>query len=439
MAKRRKDELEQAIEDALAPGVFVDYHASSDFVDDAELVRAKLVALIEKGEGTRAVALLETFIAGCYEKSEEIDDSDGSFGQFVEELFCDWVRARQAAKADPAETASVLLSWMDRDDYGYCHRLEKEAVKVFNRAGLQAFERSVRARADGAERDSYAHRRKVEVLKAIHEKRQDVEALATLCEAEGDLAPADCETLAELCLKRQRPKDALAWVERGLELEKKGRWPNRSGWHLRDLKRQILTKLGRREDALASAWEDYRRAPSAYSYMEVMKFVPRGERSDWHAKALTELEGADLSARLDLLVKTRERERLSEVVDRTPREDLVILSHYRTEPAAEQLAKSHPLSAAKLYLAMALRILEAKKSKYYDAALGNLEQAKKLLLKEDRTDEWEVLAEEIRGQHRRKTGFMPGFERLVAGRSATGPSFLDRARKRWDQRAGRRM
>lgn len=435
MARKRKDDLEQAIEDALAPGAFIGYRDNGSFVDDVEAVRAKIEPLLKKGEAGRAVALLETFIAGCYEKSEEIDDSSGNFGQFVEELFCDWIRARQAAKADPAETARMFLSWMENDDYGYCYGLEKEAVKALDRAGLTAFERAVRERAGAAGKESYAHRRKMEILKAIYAAHRDVDAYAALCETAGDLAPADCETLAEICLKRRRPEDALMWVERGLELKKQGRWPNRSAWHLPDLKREILKKLGRSGDALASACEDYRRAPSVYSYDDLMKFVPKADRAEWHTKALGALDGADLSSRIDILVKTKEWERLASDIEAASREQLVALSHYTTEPAAKSLEKSHPLLAAKLQVAMALRILEAKKSKYYDAALGNLEKARKLMLKKGQDKEWTALAGEIRESHRRKSGFMPGFERIAEGRTERQPSFRDRARKRWDRGA----
>jgi tetratricopeptide (TPR) repeat protein len=303
--------------------------------------------------------------------------------------------------------------------------------------GLAAFEQAVREWAGPAKEESYARRRKVEILKAIYQARRDVGAYASLCETEGDLAPADCETLAEMCLKRRRPEDALVWVKRGLELEEKGRWPNRSAWHLPDLKRDILKKLGRSEDALASAWEDYRQAPSVYSYDDLMTFVPKADRAEWHAKALGALDGADLSSRINLLVKTKEGERLAADIEAASRGQLVALSHYTTEPAAKSLEKSHPLLAAKLHLAMAVRILEAKKSKYYDAALANLEQARKLMLKQGQDEVWAALAGEIRESHRRKSGFMPGFERIAEGRTERQPSFRDRARKRWDRGAGR--
>jgi len=438
MARTKKDDLERAIEGALAPGAFVGWRDGWHFIEGIEAVRAKIAPLMEMGEGEarRAATLLETFIGGCYEKSEEIDDSSGRFGQLVEQLFCDWIRARQAAGAGRAETAGVLLSWMENDDYGYCHLLERQAVKVLDRAGLAAFERAVRDGPNGGGRRSYVPRRKVEILKAIYQARRDVDAYAVLCEEAGELAPEDCEALAQMCLARRRPEDAFAWVEHGLELEKEGRFQNRSSWGLPHLQRKILKKLGRSEEALASAWEHYRLAPSVYAYEDLMKFVAKGDRAEWHAKAMGALEGADLSSRIELLVKTKEWMRLAEVIDAAAREELVELSHYTTEPAAKRLGKSHPLLAAKLHVAMALRILEAKKSQYYDAALRNLEKARRLLLREGGAGAWEALVSEIRSEHRRKTAFMPGFEWVVEGRSLREPSFAGRARRRWKRGSG---
>ena len=47
---------------------------------------------------------------------------------FVEDLFCGWIKARQAAGADAEKTVESLLSWMDQDDYGFCCQLEREGV-----------------------------------------------------------------------------------------------------------------------------------------------------------------------------------------------------------------------------------------------------------------------------------------------------------------------
>ena len=48
MARKRKDELEQAIEGALAPGAFVRYRDNGDFVDDVEAVRARIALFCDR-------------------------------------------------------------------------------------------------------------------------------------------------------------------------------------------------------------------------------------------------------------------------------------------------------------------------------------------------------------------------------------------------------
>jgi hypothetical protein len=139
--------MERLIETALTPGHFVSYNANFSFVSGLRTVERELAKLI-RTDPTQAVVLYETFLAGCYEKAEEIDDSSGSFGQFVDELYCGWIKARQAAGADPAETATRLLRWMEADPYGFCYDLEKDAAKVLNRAGLAAFMTQIRERFD---------------------------------------------------------------------------------------------------------------------------------------------------------------------------------------------------------------------------------------------------------------------------------------------------
>ena len=78
-----------------------------------------------------------------------------------------------------------------------------------------------------------------------------------------------------------------------------------------------------------------------------------------------------------------------------------------------------------------MRIVNAGKSSYYDAALDNLELARKCYMKSGLESEWEALVEEVRKRHYRKKGFMPGFEQIVSG--YTEPTFLERAKHRWQK------
>ena len=82
-----------------------------------------------------------------------------------------------------------------------------------------------------------------------------------------------------------------------------------------------------------------------------------------------------------------------------------------------------------------MRILNAKKSRYYDAALSNFEDAQRCYERAGLAPAWDAAVGEVRDAHHRKTGFMADFERLVAGQGpGEEPSFLERARSRWASR-----
>jgi uncharacterized Zn finger protein len=101
------------------------------------------------------------------------------------------------------------------------------------------------------------------------------------------------------------------------------------------------------------------------------------------------------------------------------------------------LEKTHPELAARLWRAQGMRIVDAKKSKYYDAALSNFERARDCYQKAGRAVEWEKTVRQVCTQHYRKTGFIGGFQALAAGaKRAERPSFLERAKARWDERHG---
>ena len=114
----KADLLEHEIEQALKPGVFIPDRACSSFVSDLDEVAAR-IAMLDDTDPARAVALYETFLAGCYEKAKELDDSSGGFGQRVVELFCGWIKSRQAEGADPDEAATRLLGRMVDDPCGF--------------------------------------------------------------------------------------------------------------------------------------------------------------------------------------------------------------------------------------------------------------------------------------------------------------------------------
>ena len=430
----KRDPVENQIERALCPGEFIRDRSCFSFVNDLEQVAKGIKELIATEPG-RAVALYEAFLAGCYAKVEQLDDSSGNFGLFVKELICLWIKARQADGADPDETAGTLLRWMDDDPYAFCYEIEKDTSAAFDAVGRAAFEKQVRARFESLSHDpeSWPYRRLSAVLRAIFLSQENISAYVEHAKRTG-LTPQDCLAIAKLVAARAAP-EALAWVERGLAMDMEKRCPSAAGYDLEQLHRELLVQLGRGIEAFQAAWESFRKHPSEYSYRDLMKFVPECERAAWHEEAMEAARSADLHSLISLLVGAKENDRLAELVRRVTDQELEEVSHYVTEPAAVVLEEAHPGSAARLWRAQAIRIVDAKKSKYYDVALANFERARVCYLRADLAAEWDQTARQVCAAHFRKSGFIGEFQRLAAGAKRTErPSFLETAKQRWGKK-----
>lgn len=103
---KKKNPLLLVIEQSLDCGRFIPYRANWAFVEGLERVKSQIDNLVKQGDAVRAVSLYELFMAGCYDKMEELDDSIGNMGMFFEELFCSWVTVRQSANLEPEETVN---------------------------------------------------------------------------------------------------------------------------------------------------------------------------------------------------------------------------------------------------------------------------------------------------------------------------------------------
>lgn len=436
------DPLVAEIEHALTPGQFIQYGDIFEFVQDLEKIHKKLAALVDGEKAKRAVPLYEVLLSGCYEKMEECDDSGGNMGMFWDELFCGWVKARQKAGCPAAETVEQILRWKENDDYGLCYDIEKAVVKMLDREGYRLFvghfhsvvDKALANLNDRQTRPIFKYENDIRLpamsLKGIYRAKGDSKSYAALCERLG-MSPQDCEHLAEMEMTKGHWDRALAWVEKGLALESTRNWHNESSPSLAHVKPKILGKLGRKKEALAMAWGDFEKYPSDFAYEEFMQYVPKEERAQWHERAMEAAAAGDVGRFMDLCVKTGEWERLAVRIRASGHSELEEVSHCHSEPAADGLAKRHIPAAAKVYRALGIRILNSKKSKYYDNALRHFRSARDLYRKAGLDSEWQATVEAVRAGHSKKYGFMPGFELIVAGESADRPSFAERARARW--------
>ncbi len=424
MPRRRSnpaDPFEDEIETALRPGQFIGSGYEDDFIAELEAVKRRIDVLI-RADPERAIRLYELFLAASYQKADEVDDSDGMFGDFAGTLFCGWVRARQSAKKDNDETAELLLRRMDDDEYGFAYSIETTIADVFDKAGLAAFERAVLRRVEETDDRCWAG-----ILRAIYVSQHAPVKYIELAERTG-LSSADCQSIAKLLQSKRKLEASLSWVERGIAIWKTDR--GGSSHELPELKRILLTRLGRGDEAEVDAWSEYRADPNRFSYETVMQYTPKGERSRRHDEAMEiAAQSSDLRSVIELWMSVREIDRVIDRLRASSDTQLQSLSHHVTEPVAKRLARKHPDIAARLYRAMGMRILSAKKSAYYYAALDHFANVRLCYMRASMQREWDLLVELIRRDHHRKSSFMPAFERVIRGQRE--PGFLDRARERW--------
>lgn len=440
---RNADPVISQIELALDLGRFISYKQSWDFVHDLEDTKSKIDELMEKGEADRAVRLYEMFLSGCYEKAEEIDDSGGNLGIFIQDLFLSWIKARQQAGHAAQETVGHIFNWMENDDYGFCYDIEKEVAQVLNKTGFLLFRKHFQDQFKEAfspfesKEPKYIYDypsdvyRNASILKDIYIVKKDVKAYLVLCEKVGT-TPKDCEHIASLQKAKRHYDDALAWAEKGLKLEREREWGNQSSYALTGIRQELFNKLGRREDALESAWDEFRKYPSMYAYDQLRKYVPKKDFEHWHEKAIQEARRTLLSAFIEICTETKEWDVLSEHIVAIEHEKLEKISHYTTEKAAKGLARKHGQAAAKVYGALGMRIVKSGKSKYYQYTLEHFRNAKRLYERSGCEQMWSALVERVRKDHSRKYSFIGYFEEIVSGRAPESPeSFEKRVRKRW--------
>ncbi|MBI4604471.1 MAG: hypothetical protein HY721_21120 [Planctomycetes bacterium] len=177
-----------------------------------------------------------------------------------------------------------LFAWMDSDRSGLFFGVERTAVQALDRRGRAAFAGAARSRfqreleafrARGTKDllgpDSSGLRRAAGVLKTISRAGRDREGYLSVVEAM-ELAPEDCEALAEVSRALRRPQEALSWVERGLKLSGDGL----TSHDLTTLRMDLLKRLGRGDEAVACAWEAYVKGPSPYAFGELLRRAPEG-------------------------------------------------------------------------------------------------------------------------------------------------------------------
>jgi len=420
------DEVKGTIEYAVDLGRFIDHYDEYAYIEELEDAREYVRGLAtDKRYCQAAIELYEYFIACCYEKIEEVN-TETDFHYFVETLFVDWINARQAADCDAEETLRLLLKWDENDDYCLCisagdaaKAMDRHGRKIYKQRLLQQFEKAyAKETKDGSNefnKLSWSTRKPATDLKEVYCVTKDANSYVRLCQTL-EPSPCDCENIATIFKDKRKYDIALEWTEKGIKLEKVRDWHNERSHGLAGLKRELLAKVGRKEEALEAAWVKFQDYPSDMGYEELMKYVPRNQRAKWRKKVVETACSAKLDSNIvRLLFELKERGKLSDLIMKSNEKTLEGIFYYDAAKIAEKLERSYKPAAARLYLALTMDIVKAGRSKAYHYAIEYCDKLKTLYEKTGQNKKWIKLIDYFRQNHNRKRSLMNSFEAIIDG------------------------
>ena len=128
-------------------------------------------------------------------------------------------------------------------------------------------------------------------LRSIYAQQGSAEKYITITERTG-LTPGDCVAVAHIMETKRKLDDALLWVERSIVIRDTRKFYSDRGHELARMRRTLLKKLGRRSEAMESAWADFEKNPGVSDYEELMCYVSKPDRAIWHEKRWRPQSGA---------------------------------------------------------------------------------------------------------------------------------------------------
>ena len=421
VGETRPEWFDEATLKALQPGRFLGSTKEIfRLIRRLEGIQGKIRGILKRGRAGEALGLFWILLQKVLEKAPELGGSGGAYALFFEGLFCDWVRARQAAGADPRETARVYLAWAEKDNWGFFLDLHKNLVSVLDPPGFQAFLWAVRgklasmAHGKGREGLGYDRAHWVEVLKCLLAGAGDAGAFLAFCRREG-MNAGDFDALAGILEKQGERVEALAWVEEGLDHFARhggGFWDCS---RLEERKKRLLHLLGRKREVLALEWKTFQKSPCLSNFQDLMEAAPEEERPRWRERALAVGEKGSLGGALDLFLGLREWDRLARRVARAKLEELEELGWPLARKTAQALEGRHPGQAARIFGFLALSRLEGGSSRGYSIALRDFQRARDAYLEAGLESRWAALVEEARKRHGAKRRLMAGLEKIADG------------------------
>jgi len=404
-------------------------------VDEVRQMLGQVQEFSDAGDGRNALVILEAitdeYIAGWF----YLDGSDGTTGEFFDELGEAWLEAALVADLSAAEReqwAQKLTRWQGEiGDYGVDDVFETAQAAVLQGWDYPPLQRVLQGEITGqgaweGEAPWYADDLALARLRVL-EREERFQEYLYLARAEGQLeqyvtmlarlgrvqeavdeglqhlsAPDQVLALAKALREQEEPAAALRVAEHGLTLD--GSKGPLATW-LCDL----ASGMGETERALKAARIAFQSAPSLSAYVRVQELA--GERwSELREELLEHLRHSTSfysGAHVDVFLHEGLLDDAIAAVEKWA-------SYDQLERVMDAVVEHRPDWVIQAARQQAERIIEPGKAKHYHHAVNWLDRARKAYQAAGREDEWRAYLREIRTRHGRKyklMGMLEKFER----------------------------
>ena len=418
----------QLLREAIEPGDYVDYEALPDYAQGVEEAVGALGDLLDMKLAGPVVELAEFALIELDKACEMLDGSDGSLSRVYDHLQQVHLEACRAARLDPVELAGRLLSYELDGGLGVFNNAVKTYADVLGKRGVAAWRELLGKQwAELAELTPPQAGRTTEVQPIDHRRFQIQALMENLAESEGNVetlltlkqrdlsSPHDFLSLAELCRSAGRDEEALDWAQRGLrefpgDLDAAG---------LREFVAGELARLGRHEEAVTMAWEDFRRFGTLDRYRKLTRQAEEipGTCVTWRKKAFAHLRDSIKQGK-----RTAKTKGWNHAPDHSVLVEILLDEGAIDEAWAEaqsggcharlwlQLAaareKLHPADALHVYQERITPTIAKGGAGAYREAVDLLKKVRKLFGRLERKADFAAYCEEVRHAHRQKRSLL---------------------------------
>lgn len=397
--------LRTALVDAIPIEDFVGYREAWDYFWGIDQVLEEVEELIEAGFAPSAARTALFAIELLEEFGGQVDDSDGGLMLAFERAEDIHLRASQNQEIDPEELASMLVDRALGSDYEIFYDAPARYAEILGERGLRRYRELVeerwRALPEGRDRfdgDRFA-------VGFLRERAAETagggQALLEVL-AEDASSAYDYLRIAQLLYREERMKEALDWIESGLETD----GPDR---RLNELAATIHREAGRVDRAGELLWENFTAQPGTFTYRELRSGT--GEAfARWREQAIALLKqprgrGADWTALVSSLLWEGDIERAWDAAHEGGcRQDLWL-------ELARGRARDHPAEALPIFLQEADRSIEGAQRPAYRHAAALLAEARPLAERTDGVEAFTSHVRRVRERNKRRPALQDEFTR----------------------------